>query len=151
MMKLRLLVRNIGKRFVKATPFLRRQILPSTDYRVLIGLDEARQMAASSGGWLAPRTAARQERAYERLIAAMKRGEPRLDLRIAGEAVAATGIENPSLLEVGCGSGYYSDVFDALVPRGVRYTGFRCHDRPGAGPLSVKSLRDRRRDQAALS
>jgi ubiquinone/menaquinone biosynthesis C-methylase UbiE len=122
-MKLRLLVRNVGKRFVKATPFLRRHILPSTDYRVLAGIDEARRVSACSGGWLAARTAARQERAYERLMAAMKRGEPRLDLRIAAEAVAATAIETPSLLEVGCGSGYYSDVFDTLVPHGVRYTG----------------------------
>jgi ubiquinone/menaquinone biosynthesis C-methylase UbiE len=27
------------------------------------------------------------------------------------------------LLEVGCGSGYYSEVFSRLVPTGVRYTG----------------------------
>jgi SAM-dependent methyltransferase len=122
-MRLPRLVRQIGKRVVRATPILRRHILTSTDYRVLSGLEEARAVSASSGGWLAGRTVARQERAYRGLIAAMKRGEPRLDFKIAAEAVAATGIENPTLLEVGCGSGYYSDVFATLLAGGVRYTG----------------------------
>jgi SAM-dependent methyltransferase len=122
-MKLPRLVRQIGKRVVKATPFLRRHILASTDYRVLGGLQEARDMTASSGGWLAARTVARQERAYQSLIAAMKRGEPRLDFRVAAQAIAATGLAQPRLLEVGCGSGYYADVFAALLPGGVRYTG----------------------------
>ena len=53
----------------------------------------------------------------------MKRGEPRLDLKVAAEAIAATGIANPSVLDVGCGSGYYSDVFATLLAGGVRYTG----------------------------
>ena len=65
----------------------------------------------------------RQERAYRGLIADMKRGEPRLDFRVAAEAVAATGIAEPRVLEVGCGSGCYSEVFATLVPGGVRYTG----------------------------
>jgi SAM-dependent methyltransferase len=122
-MKLPRLVRQIGKRIVKATPILRRHIFSSTDYRVLSGLQEARDMSVSSGGWLAARTVARQERAYRGLIAAMKRGEPRLDLKVAAEAVTATGLTNPRLLEVGCGSGYYSDVFAVLLAGGVRYTG----------------------------
>jgi SAM-dependent methyltransferase len=122
-MKLPRFVRQIGKRVVKATPVLRRHFFSSTDYRVLGGADEAREMAASSGGWLAERTAARQERAYQDLITDMAHGEPRLDLKAAAEAVAATGITNPSILDVGCGSGYYSDVFAALLAGGVRYTG----------------------------
>jgi SAM-dependent methyltransferase len=122
-MKLPRLVRQVGKRIVKATPVLRRYIFSSTDYRVLSGLQEARDMSLSSGGWLAARTVARQERAYRSLIAAMKRGEPRLDFRVAAEAIAATGLAQPRLLEVGCGSGYYADVFAALLPGGVRYTG----------------------------
>ena len=122
-MKLPRLVRQLGKRVVKATPFLRRHILASTDYRVLSGLAEARDLTAASGGWLAARTVARQERAYQSLIAAMKRGESRLDFKVAAEAVAATGLAQPRLLEVGCGSGYYADVFAALLPGGVRYTG----------------------------
>ena len=80
-------------------------------------------MAVSAGGWLAARTVARQERAYRGLIAAMKRGEPRLGLKVAAEAVAATGLANPKVLEVGCGSGHYSGVFATPLAGGVRYTG----------------------------
>src|SRR6266567_1393749 len=127
-MKLPRIVRQIGKRVVKAAPILRRHILASTDYHVLSGADEARNVAASSSGWLAAGTVARQERAYRGLIAAMKRGEPRLDFRVAAEAVAATGIGNPRLLEVGCGSGYYSEVFATLLPGGLRYTGIDYSD-----------------------
>ena len=122
-MKLPGLVRKIGKRAVTAVPVLRRHFLTSTDYRVLGGVEEARSMAASSSGWLAARTVARQERAYHGLIAAMKRGEPRLDFKVAAEAVAATGISQPRLLEVGCGSGYYSEVLAALLPGRIDYTG----------------------------
>jgi SAM-dependent methyltransferase len=127
-MKLPRIVRQIGKRLVEATPILRRHILSSTDYRVLSGLDEARAMATSSGGWLAARTVRRQERAYQGLIAAMKRGEPRRDFKVAAEAVAATGLANPLVLEVGCGSGYTSEVFATLLPGGVRYTGIDYSD-----------------------
>jgi SAM-dependent methyltransferase len=122
-MKLPRLVRQIGKHVVKAVPVLRRHILTSTDYRVLDGIDAARHAAKSSDGWLAARTVARQERAYQILIADMKRGEPRLDFTVAAQAVAATDITPPRLLEVGCGSGYYSEVFADLVSGGVSYTG----------------------------
>jgi SAM-dependent methyltransferase len=119
--KLPRLVKKIGKRVVQATPILRRQILTSTDYKVLGSAEEARQAQAS--GWLASRTVARQERAYRGLIAAMKRGQPRLDFTVATEAVAATGLVRPSLIEIGCGSGYYSEVFATLLPHRLAYTG----------------------------
>jgi SAM-dependent methyltransferase len=122
-MKLPRIVRQIGKRIVKASPILRRHIMSSSDHRVLGGVGEARSVTASSTGWLAARTVARQERAYRGLIAAMKRGEPRIDFKVAAEAVDATGINHPRLLEVGCGSGYYSEVFATLLPGGVQYTG----------------------------
>jgi SAM-dependent methyltransferase len=127
-MKLPRIVRQIGKRVVQATPILRRHILTSTDYKVLGGVEEARSAMASSGGWLAARTVERQERAYQGLIAAMKAGEPRLDFRIAAEAVAATGIAKPRLIEIGCGSGYYSEVFATMLAGGVDYTGIDYSD-----------------------
>jgi SAM-dependent methyltransferase len=127
-MKLPRIVRQIGKRVVHATPILRRHILSSTDYRVLSGADEARSAMASSGGWLAARTVQRQERAYQTLIAAMKHGEPRLDFTVAVATVAATGIVKPQLIEIGCGSGYYSEVFAELLPGGINYTGIDYSD-----------------------
>jgi SAM-dependent methyltransferase len=122
-MKLPQIIRTTAGRIIRSIPILRRQILFSTDYRVLAGVDEARTATASSGGWLAARTVVRQERAYESLIAAMKRGEPRRDFKVAAEAIAATGIPRPRLLDVGCGSGYYSEVFSNLLTDGVDYTG----------------------------
>jgi SAM-dependent methyltransferase len=122
-MKLPRIIRQIGKRVVKASPILRRHIMSSSDHRVLAGLEEARCATASAGGWLAARTVARQERAYRGLIADMKRGEPRIDFRVAAEAVDATGIAHPRLLEVGCGSGCYSEVLATLLPNRVGYTG----------------------------
>ena len=122
------IVRQVAKRIIKAVPVLRRQILTSTDYRVLSDVEEARSLTSSSGGWLATRTVERQERAYQSLLAAMKRGEPRLDFKVAAEAVTATGMVNPSLLEVGCGSGYYSEVFDDLLGGKLRYTGIDYSD-----------------------
>jgi SAM-dependent methyltransferase len=116
-------IKRFGKRIVKAVPILRRHIMASTDYFVLSGAEEARQLAESSVGWRATRTVERQRKAYERLIADMKRGDPRIDFKVAVATVAATGIAEPCLLEVGCGSGYYSEVFNTLLPGGVRYTG----------------------------
>jgi ubiquinone/menaquinone biosynthesis C-methylase UbiE len=127
-MKLPKIVRQIGKRVVKASPILRRHIMSSSDHRVLGGRQEAERVTAESGGWLVARTVRRQERAYRGLIAAMKRGEPRLDFRVAAQAVAATEIENPRLLDVGCGSGSYSEVFATLLPGGVRYSGIDYSD-----------------------
>lgn len=117
------LIKQIAKRVIKATPFLRRHIMSSSDHRVLSGVDEARSSAASSDGWLTKRTVSRQERAYRGLIAAMKRGEPRLDFKVAAEAIIATGLAEPKVIEIGCGSGDYSEVFAELIPGGVRYTG----------------------------
>lgn len=121
-------VRKIGKRIVKAVPILRRRLMYSSDYRLLGGPEEASAVAASSGGWFAGSTVLRQERAYKDLISAMKRGDPRLDFSVAAEAVDATGIANPSLLEVGCGSGYYSEVLATLLPGRVRYCGIDYSD-----------------------
>jgi SAM-dependent methyltransferase len=118
------ILRQSAKRIVSAVPILRRQLITSTDYRVLNGSEEASSVVASSGGWFVARTARRQERAYQNLLAAMKRGEPRLDFTIAADAVAGSGVNNPRVLEVGCGSGYYSEVFAFLLPDGgVHYTG----------------------------
>lgn len=122
-MKIPRMARTIAGKLIRSTPILRRHVLFSTDYRRLGGAEEARAVATSSHGWLAARTVKRQERAYRHLIAEARRGEPRIDLRIAAEAVSATGIAMPTLLDVGCGSGYYSEVFAILIGGGVRYTG----------------------------
>jgi SAM-dependent methyltransferase len=122
-MKLPHIIRQVGKHVVKASPILRRHIMSSSDHRVLDSLEEARSVMASSKGWLSARTVARQERAYRGLISAMKRGEPRIDFKVAAESIAASEIAHPRVLEVGCGSGYYSDVLATLLPNGISYRG----------------------------
>ena len=116
-------LKSVIRRMVMSFPLLRRRILPSTDYSVLSGAAQAVALQASSDGWHSARTVARQERAYDGLLADMRRGDPRLDLRVAAEAIAATGLDAPTTFEVGCGSGYYAEVLTALAPRGIRYTG----------------------------
>ncbi len=122
-MRLPRIIRQTGKRVIKASPLLRRPLLSSSDYRVLSGVEEARQLMMSSTGWLSARTVARQERAYRGLLAAMKRGDPRVDFKVAAEAVAATRLANPTLVEVGCGSGYYSEVLTSLLSGKIDYRG----------------------------
>ncbi|MEK9285527.1 class I SAM-dependent methyltransferase [Bradyrhizobium sp. ISRA442] len=97
--------------------------MSSSDYRVLSGRDEARQLLLSSGGWLAARTVARQERAYRGLIADMKRGRPRIDFEVAAKAIAATGIRRPRVIEIGCGTGSYSEVLATLLSGAIDYRG----------------------------
>jgi ubiquinone/menaquinone biosynthesis C-methylase UbiE len=91
----------------------------STDYEVL---DPARPPSRLDGWHEAP-VAERQHAAYQPLLAQMYAGQPRRDFEVAAEAVRATGLADAVLLEVGCGSGYYSEVFAHLLGRPVRYTG----------------------------
>ncbi len=64
-----------------------------------------------------------QDEAFEPVLRQMVAGRPRIDLRAAAGAVRRTGVRRPTLLDVGCGSGYYTRVFSHLIERPVRYTG----------------------------
>ncbi len=74
-------------------------------------------------GWNDIAVARRQDAAYRSLIKQMYGGTPRQDFLIAAEAVRHTGIENPLILEVGCGTGYYSEILSYLLGYQVRYVG----------------------------
>lgn len=92
----------------------------STAYEVI-----DRQAADGDGldGWWDQSVAERQDAAYKRLLEEMYAGRLRVDLTVAADAVRATGMAAPSLLEVGCGSGYYNEVFAHLLETPVHYTG----------------------------
>jgi ubiquinone/menaquinone biosynthesis C-methylase UbiE len=92
----------------------------SSDYQIIEGgaLD-----SASLNGWHELDVARTQHDIYAGLLDAMMQGELREDFRVACEAVQATGLEHPSLLEVGCGSGYYNRVFAHLLQVPVDYSG----------------------------
>src|ERR1700730_4730548 len=68
-----------------------------------------RQLAAKTelDGWLCSSVGRKQDDIYRILIQQMRDGKPRQDLFAAAEAVRMTGLADLTILEVGCGSGYY--------------------------------------------
>jgi ubiquinone/menaquinone biosynthesis C-methylase UbiE len=73
--------------------------------------------------WLHDDVAAWQDRVYTRILDEARAGRVRVDLAVAAEAVRAAGVATPSLLEIGCGSGYYAEVFRMFLGAEVAYTG----------------------------
>jgi len=92
----------------------------STNYEVLAG-----HVAPGDefGGWREAAVAERQHAAYSVLLGEMKAGNARRDLVVAAEAVERTGLPRPLVVEIGCGSGYYSEVLAFLCSRPVHYAG----------------------------
>ena len=93
----------------------------SSGYRILSSADEWRP--ASEKAWNTPEVAKRQHRAYQALVRQARLGAPRVDLAAAAQALSFTGEINPRLLEVGCGSGYYSEIFKILFKKPIQYYG----------------------------
>lgn len=93
---------------------------PSSDYRVV---DDTALVDAETGAFQDANVARRQHEAYESLLHDMFDGNPRQDLKVAADAVRSTGMTAPTILDVGCGSGYYSVVFRHMVGTDVRYVG----------------------------
>lgn len=89
----------------------------SAGYEVLDG------DAVLARGWHDRKAAHAQHAAYRELIAGIRDAAPRLDLQVAAEAVRLTGVESPRILEVGCASGYYSEVLEVLLGTDLDYTG----------------------------
>jgi SAM-dependent methyltransferase len=107
---------------IRAIPPLERRLLPSAGYRRIDRAEMMRRVSAPSA-WTDVSSAAWQQRAYDRLLADMEAGYPRDDFRIAAEAVDATGLSHPTLLEASCGGAYHSAVFAALTRSQPHYTG----------------------------
>lgn len=91
----------------------------SADYQVL-NFETARNENLT--GWSDSEVAARQDVAYRELLKELHAGNPRQDLQVAAKALQATGIDS-SVLEVGCGSGYYYEILSFLLKREVSYLG----------------------------
>ena len=90
----------------------------SAGYKIL---DE--EQSAQPNGWHDMIVAERQHQAFVPLLAEVHAGQPRLDFAIAAQAISATRLINPLMIEVGCGSGYYNEALDALLDRPLRYVG----------------------------
>jgi ubiquinone/menaquinone biosynthesis C-methylase UbiE len=74
-------------------------------------------------GWRRSSVAERQHAAFEPILRRMHRGEARQDFVALTEAVRATELFDPVIVEVGCGSGWNSEVLSALLGRPFRYVG----------------------------
>ncbi|WP_247874362.1 methyltransferase domain-containing protein [Azospirillum sp. TSH58] len=116
---------------------------PVLEHRGYSVIDRAQAQTLSARpdeAWSRPEVCNAQEQAFRDLLAGMRAGAARSDLTVAAQAVEAAGLWSPTLLEVGCGSGYYAEVFDHLLPGRVRYAGIdrstpmialACQHRPG--------------------
>jgi ubiquinone/menaquinone biosynthesis C-methylase UbiE len=92
---------------------------PSTDFQLLQG-------SLPNGirsGWQNNKLPERQWRAFTPILEEMRSGKYREDFIALAEAVKSTGLENPLLVEVGCGSGWNSEVLERLLDYPVRYVG----------------------------
>ena len=74
-------------------------------------------------GWLDPAVAQRQHQAFAPLLRQMREGKPREDFVTVAKAVQATGLQNPLIIEVGCGSGWNSEVLAYLLKQPIHYIG----------------------------
>jgi SAM-dependent methyltransferase len=116
-------LRKMNRLFDYVLPGVRKGALPNrgpADYSLL-----SRESAEHGryDGWHDHGVTKRQDDAYRKLIQEMYAGRPRQDFLALADAVRLTGMDNPLILEVGCGSGYYSEILAYLLNRSVRYIG----------------------------
>lgn len=84
---------------------------------------EGEVLSDLSNGWRDARVAERQHASFGSLLHAMRKGRPREDFVAMAAAVQRTGLENPLIIEVGCGSGWNAEVLRYLLKCPVNYIG----------------------------
>lgn len=92
----------------------------SENYRVI---DATNHPAPFPHGWTAGAVAQRQHQAFQNVLSNMRRGDIRRDFSVLAQAIDHTGLSTPKLLEVGCGSGYYTQVLSHLLHTPFKYNG----------------------------
>jgi SAM-dependent methyltransferase len=106
------------KRHLRGTVSSPPELESSAGYRIVDqGVDP------TLNGWREALVAERQHQAFVPLLRELRSGRPRLDFEVAARAVSATQLINPLVIEVGCGSGYYNEVWTFLLGSPVRYLG----------------------------
>lgn len=92
----------------------------SDGHRVIPIAEVSQQLAE---GWKDPGIPARQRRLVDGQLRRMYQEDVAPVFRAAAEAVASTGAVTGSVVEVGCASGYYSEVLSHLLRWPIRYVG----------------------------
>jgi SAM-dependent methyltransferase len=98
-------------------PRLARRVLASAGYT----LDPAKLGPPEAFGEWNEQTAARQDVAWQGIVAEARAGDPRGDVVALWNALEGVP-SDAELLEVGCGGGYYSELISLRYP-GIRYRG----------------------------
>lgn len=86
-------------------------------------ITEGEVVAELSDGWKDSEVARRQHAAFSPLLQAMCEGKPRADFVAVAAAVRETGLKQPLIIEVGCGSGWNAEVLRYLLKCPVNYIG----------------------------
>ena len=118
----------------KALPAQMRKVIKmcfgvNTQFRLVVPASSEFQIVKGSvppkllRGWQNPVVAERQLEAFTPLLQQMRQGNPREDFIALAKAVEMTGLRDPSIIEVGCGSGWNFEVLTYLLKRPVRYIG----------------------------
>jgi SAM-dependent methyltransferase len=107
------------RRFLRSCLQSHTATVASEGYEIIQG-DFAESLLA---GWQDPAVATRQHQAFIPLLKQMRNGRPRQDFVALAQAVTATKEQDPSVIEVGCGSGWNAEVLAHLLRRPVRYIG----------------------------
>lgn len=95
---------------------------PNSDGYKVIDRERARRQRLD--GWHTRKVAETQRSVYRKMLERMySAGKPVQRLEVGAEAIRLTGLADPSILEVGCGSGYYYEALTHLLGRPIRYTG----------------------------
>lgn len=96
----------------------------SSDYRILSGkTGSTTAISDKSAGWQDPSVAEKQYAAFKPLLEEMRNGRPREDFSALASAVRTTGLGHPSIIEVGCGNGWNSEVISFLLKIPIDYCG----------------------------
>jgi len=91
----------------------------SSEYEIL---QDTRPTDARDG-WQNPGLPEKQWDAFAPILNEMRRGKYRKDFVALAQAVKSTAMENPLIVEIGCGSGWNAEVLEKLLGHSVRYIG----------------------------
>lgn len=124
-------LRSVLNRFPRPKRLLKRlaQLLPagtgvSSHYVQIQGSETEQESSRLRGAWQSQDLPVRQRELVDTQLAALRRGEPVDVFDVMTRALRAlpSDVRGMSVLEVGCSSGFYSEVFE-IAGLGVSYAG----------------------------
>lgn len=112
-------VQHLLKRWFRQSACYEQPKIPVQGYEVLSG----EVPGEPNHGWQVPDVAKRQLAAFTPILRQMRAGKLREDLSALVEAIRMTQMDNPLVVEVGCGSAWNKEVLGKFSHTTVRYVG----------------------------